>query len=558
MMKYLDLHVRKSILIVGMFFLYTAYAQAPDAYIVTFTDKDNSTYSIDNPHAFLSDRAIAKRMRLNIPIMEEDIPISENYIGAIEVFEDITVLAKSKWMNYIVIQCNNPLLLQVLEYLPFVNQVEKIHLVDYSQFEVEFSNPAYNYTIDYQSQADTSDLSYYGLASEQIKVHNGQFLHRNGYRGENMLIVMLDNGYNSLDVMTYFDDLRNEGRLLGTYDAAHQANYNIYRSGDHGTKVLSVMALDEPYDFVGVAPKADYFLIRTEMDTYEDLLEEFFWVVGAEFADSLGADVINSSLGYSRFDKPEQNHSFSSLDGKQSVASIAATKLAQKGCVVAIAAGNEGDKEWHYISIPSDAPDALCVAAMNADSLIGNFSSRGSSSFLYVKPDVTAVGWQTAFCTTADTLDTGNGTSLATPVITGLCACLWQAFPHKTSLEIMDAVRRSAHLYNHADTLFGYGIPDFKKAYLLLVESGITEKKQAFNIQLYPNPAHDNLTVFIDSDVAVSGKLKICDLSARVLIEKFFDASLVRLDLSVLARGMYFIQIQTEKQVVRSLKFIKL
>lgn len=558
MMKYLDLYIKKSILIVGMFFLHTAFAQAPDAYIVTFTDKNNSSYSIDYPEAFLSERAIAKRIRLNIPITEEDLPINENYIGAIELFEDITILAKSKWMNYIVIQCDNPLLLQILEYLPYVNQVEKIYLVDYSQFDVEFSNPAYKYTIDYQSQADTADLSYYGLAAEQIKVHNGQYLHRNGYRGENMLIAMLDNGFNNLDVMTYFDDLRTEGRLLGTYDAARQANYNIYRSGDHGTKVLSVMALDEPYDFVGVAPEADYFLIRTEMDTYEDLLEEYFWVVGAEFADSLGADVINSSLGYSRFDKSEQNHSFYSLDGKQSVASIAASKLAQKGCVVAVAAGNEGDKEWHYISIPSDAPDALCVAAMNKDSLIANFSSRGSNSFVYTKPDITAVGWQTAYCTPADTLDKGNGTSLATPVITGLCACLWQAFPQKTSLEIMDAVRRSAHMYNQADTLFGYGIPDFKKAYLLLVESGIEEKNEEFSIHLYPNPAHDNLTIFIDSDVTVSGKLKICDVSARVLIEKPLDAFLVHVNLSALTRGLYFIQIQTGKQTLHSLKFIKL
>lgn len=556
-MKYLDLHIKKSILILGMFFLHTAFAQAPDAYIVTFTDKNNSSYSVDYPEAFLSERAIAKRMRLNIPITEEDLPINENYLAAIEVFEDITILAKSKWMNYIVIQCDNVLLLQALDFLPFVNQVEKIHLVDYSQFNVRFTNPNVDYNIEYQQQADTVDLAFYGAAAEQIKVHNGQFLHRNGYMGENMLIVMLDNGFNNLDVLNYFEDLRSEGRLLGTYDAAQQTNYNIYRSGDHGTKVLSVMALDEPYEFVGVAPKADYFLIRTEMDTYEDLLEEYFWVVGAEYADSIGADVLNSSLGYSRFDKPEQNHSFSSLDGKQSVASIAATKLAQKGCVVVVAAGNEGDKEWHYISIPSDALDALCVAAMNKDSIIANFSSRGSLSFLYTKPDITAVGWQTAYCTTADTLDKGNGTSLATPVITGLCACLWQAFPQKTSLEIMDAVRRSAHIYNHADTLFGYGIPDFKKAYLLLVESGIAEKEQTFNIQLYPNPTHDKINICIDSKFAISGKLKICDVSGKLVVEKTVEASPFSVDISTLGRGMYFLQIQTGKHAVRSVKFIK-
>lgn len=549
--------LKKSVLLILMFLAYAAYCQAPDAYIVTFTDKTNSTYSVDHPEAFLSPRAIEKRIRLNIPITEEDLPVNENYISAFTFFESVSVLAKSKWMNYIVIHCDNNLVLQGLKYLPYVDQIEKIHEVDYSQFEVSFSKRNFNFSNQIPSQHDTTGLAYYGKAAGQIAVHNGHYLHQNGFKGENMLIVMLDNGFNSIDTLSFFDNFYHQGQFKGTYDAAGQNDYNIYRSGDHGTKVLSVMALDDPYTFVGVAPNANYFLIRTEIDTYEDMLEEYFWAVGAEFADSLGADVLNSSLGYTHFDKEEQNHSVSSLDGKQSVASIAASKLAQKGCIVCVAAGNEGEKSWHYISIPSDAPDALCVAAMNTDSLIGNFSSRGSNSFLHVKPDVTSVGWQTAYCTTADTLDNGNGTSLATPVITGLCACLWQAFPKKTSLEITQAVRQSAHLYNNKDTLFGYGIPDFRKVYLMLLESSVTETENHNHIAIYPNPANDYLDIQIESQASARYNVSVCDVSAKVLIKKSFDDKCIRLDVSSLAKGIYFIKIQTDKQRTQSLKFIK-
>ncbi len=545
--------------LVGLFFLFicqTVFSQAPDAYIVTFTDKDNSTYEVAFPEAFLSPKAIEKRTRLNIPITEEDLPINPSYIDALNAFSSIHIIAQSKWMNYVVITCSNQLLLNTLPYLPFVDQVEKIYHVDYSRFSVQFSDRNFNFSNQIVSEPDTNGLDYYGKAAGQMRVHNGNYLHQNGFRGDNMLIVMLDNGFNSLDTLNYFLGFRNSIHFLGTYDAASQNNYNIYRSGSHGTLVLSVMALNEPYTFVGTAPNADYFLVRTEMDGYEDLLEEYFWVEGAEFADSLGADVVNSSLGYSRFDSVYQNHTFYDLDGKHSVASIAASKLAQKGCIVCVAAGNEGEKPWHFISIPSDAPDVLCVAAMNTDSVIADFSSRGDPSFLYVKPDITSVGWQTAYCSIADTLSNGNGTSLATPVTAGLSACLWQAFPNKSSLEIMEAIRQSAHLYNQSDSLFGYGIPDFKKAYQMLLESSVNEMENNLDIKLFPNPAHDYMDIQFASEITSLYHVEITDVSGKVLMHKSFNIQNVRLNISTFAKGIYFLTLSLPNRCTKTLKFI--
>lgn len=553
-------HRRNCIVLFFILIIGNAFSQAPDAYVVTFTDKLFSPYSTNAPQDFLSPKAIEKRQRYNIPVTEEDIPINPLYINTVTAFESVKLLAQSKWMNYVVIQCDNESVLDLIRYYPFVDQVEKLHLVDYSRFSTSDDYIAHNY---HRSQAsfdtDTSSLSYYGSAAAQIAVHNGQFLHNHGYRGEGMLIVLLDNGYDRLDSLTLFNALHQNRRLKGIYDAAHQPGYNPFRSGTHGTSVLSVMAVEEPYLFVGTAPRADYVLIRTEMTDYEDILEEYYWVVGAEYADSIGADVVNSSLGYAYFDKTEQNHIFSDLNGKRSVASIAATKLVQKGCIVSIAAGNEGDKSWHYISIPSDASSALCVAAMNSDSVIADFSSRGSSQFLRVKPDITTVGWQTAFCSYKDSISKGNGTSLASPVNAGLCACLWQAFPQKNNREIMDAVRQSAHLSANPDTLFGYGIPDFKLAYNMLLQSAINECEENPGFYLFPNPATDMITLSFSSSVPdnLIKQIVLFDLYGKHLQTFSMKQSSMQIDVSFLSKGVYFLQIIDKQGNSRPLKFIK-
>ncbi len=546
------------IFIVGILFFYgLTFSQAPQAYAVIFSDKKNSSYNIDFPEEFLSLKAIEKRQRLNIPITERDIPINRNYIALLSNFSSIKIIAQSKWMNYVVITCDNQLTLEAIKYLPFVNQVKKIHEVNYNNFDVNFSERNYRYSTTVSTQYDTNGLAYYGLAANQIAVHNGHYLHQQGYKGEGMLIAMLDNGYNSLDTLMLFDRFRKNERLLGIYDAAQRRDADLFRAGDHGTKVLSIMALNEPYLFVGTSPNADYFLIRTEMDTYEDLLEEYFWVVGAELADSIGADVINSSLGYTRFDNMEQNHTFNDLDGKHSVASIAASILSQNGCIVCIAAGNEGNKDWSYISIPSDAPDVLCVAAMNTDSVIAEFSSKGSKRFTITKPDITSVGWQTAYCTIEDTIAYGNGTSLATPISAGLCACLWQAFPNKSSLEIMEAIRQSAHRYHNADTLFGNGIPDFKKAYTMLLGSAINDISNKSLFKIYPNPTDNLLHIDLLSHKVNTYQIKIYDIRGSLLKTYHFYTPHQCIDVANFSQGIYFVKCIDSDNQFNILKFVK-
>lgn len=534
------------------------FAQAPDAYVVCFTDKNFNFYSVDKPEYFLSSRAIAKRQRYHIPICEEDLPINPTYISAITKFQAVKLLTKSKWMNYIVIQCDDENVLAIITLFPFVDQVRKIHELDVSRFFTESEDqPTVFDSQQREPYQDTVSLDSYGVATRQMSVHNGHILHNYGFKGEGMLVVVLDNGYRDLDKLSCFQSFRANNRLKGMYDAAQQPTYDPYQTGGHGTFVLSIMAIEEPYVFIGTAPRADYVLIRTEMTNYEDLLEEYFWVAGAEYADSIGADVVNASLGYAYFDKPEQEHSFMHLDGKHSVASIAAGILARKACIPCIAAGNEGNKPWHYITIPSDAPDALCVAAMGTDSIIAEFSSRGSILFPTIKPDVTSIGSKTIFCAPIDSLVEGNGTSLASPIIAGLCACLWQAFPEKTNKEIMDAIRQSAHLAHKPDSLFGYGIPDFKAAFDMLSQTSIYTPNNENGITLYPNPSNTYINVHYDTPNQNEKIVQIYDIYGKILKEIRFSNNTLSIALSDLKSGMYMLRIKEDNIRVRNSKFIK-
>lgn len=550
------MRLKQYLILMFLFSFAYGFSQPQNMYVVTFTDKNNSSHIVSKPETFLSSKAIEKRMRLNIPITEEDLPINENYIDFLKTFSAIKIVTQSKWMNYVVITCNNQLLLETLKYITFINKITQLHEIDYNNLDIQFTDRNYSFFNQLETFHDTTGLAYYGKAAKQIGIHNGHYLHQLGYKGDNMLIVMLDNGYNSLDTLEFFSDFFQSNRFLGTHDAANEENYNIYRDGTHGTMVLSTMALNRPYTYVGTAPHADYFLIRTEMSYYEDILEEYYWAAGAEFADSLGADVVNSSLGYTTFDIGEQNHTFSDLNGKRSVASIAASKLAQKGCIVSISAGNQGDKYWRYISVPADAPDALCVAAMNTDSIVASFSSIGHAAFDYVKPDITSVGWNTAYCTIYDTLSKGNGTSFAAPVISGLSACLWQAFPKKSSLEIMEAIRQSSHLYNHSDSSYGYGIPDFRKAYRILSENSINEITDNHIVIIYPNPTSDYIYIKTFQETP-DFTFIISDINGRKLSEHRSYKQTFSLDVSNLANGIYFITVKQANNPLTVRKFIK-
>lgn len=489
-----------------------SWAQDANCYRVYLSNKNNSPFSTDRPEEFLSQRAIAKRTRFNIPITIQDLPVNQSYINQIKAFDpNIRVLATSKWLNTVVIYCPNPAHLPGIQNLGGVQYLVPVANWDLNAPAKE--NQPQDETPE-QNNVNLWDDVDYGNSIDQFAVHRGDLLHNEGFRGEGMLIAVFDAGWNNFDVIPHFQPLFNNGQIWGTYDFVPNLP-SVYTGHSHGTSVTSIMASQIDGELIGTAPEANYFFIRSEIPYAEQLIEEDFWVAAAEMADSIGADVINSSLGYTTFlDFPQGDLTSQDNDGVTGVSSQAATIAGQKGIVVVISAGNEGWSEWGFISRPADAIDVLSVGAMSKDSVIAPFSSYGPSADGRVKPDITSVGWDTWHVTEYGDIMQGNGTSFSGPVIAGLSACLWQALPHLSSTELMQVVREASHLYNNPNINFGYGIPDFYQAYLDNSVSIFTYPQQTF-VSAYPNPVADQITFYSSLEEEMS--ITLFDFTGRNL-----------------------------------------
>ncbi|KPL14253.1 MAG: hypothetical protein AMS26_11345, partial [Bacteroides sp. SM23_62] len=381
---------------------------------IQLKDKEGSLYSLDNPAEFLSQRAIDRRLRYQIPIGENDLPVSQVYLDSLQ-HHDIRVLYSSKWMNAVVAETTDSNMADVLSSYSFVTDIELLY-----------------WTPRYKSDADKFKefLSDQPLPSDhQVEMLNGHKLHEQGYQGEDMIIAVIDAGFNNADSLAGFYSLWQHGQLLGFRNFVNpSANFFWSINGSHGMHVLSTMGGYMPGEFKGAAMKAGYWLIQTEDALSEYRIEEANWLAGAELADSAGVDVINSSLGYSdRFTDSTQNYNYSDMDGKTTLVTRAASLAASKGMLVVTSAGNSGNpgNPWQYIIAPSDGDSVLGVAAVDPDGERAYFSSMGPSSDGRVKPDVAAQGQATVLIRSNGLVGTGNGTSFSSPVMAGLATCLW-------------------------------------------------------------------------------------------------------------------------------------
>jgi subtilisin family serine protease len=429
-------------------------------YRLILTDKGSSPYRIDKPGAFLSPKSIARRIRQGFPVDETDLPISPDYFNAVSE-TGASVLTYSKWVQTIVVSAPEEETVELLNELPFVSEVypvgESVHNRQFSPNEMILAGQ-----MSFSFLVPAFYPEFYGNSFTQISLHNGHLLHDAGYKGNGVTIAVLDAGFWDADRVACFDF----GQVLEVKNFTHESGNPLRSTVDHGTRVLSCMLACLPQEMTGTAPEAAYCLFKTEVNESEFPVEEDYWVAAVEYADSLGVDIVSTSLGYSLFfSNPAWNHTHSELDGHTVPASRAASMAAYKGIILCNAAGNEGGNEWNKIGFPSDAEHILTVGAIAGDSTLAPFSSRGYSSDGRVKPDVVAMGVNTTVCGHNGWISAGNGTSFACPVISGLVACLWQALPELNSLELMDLIRQSADRYQHPDSGFGYGIPDFFQAY---------------------------------------------------------------------------------------------
>ncbi len=534
-------------------------------FMVSFIDKAGTPYQVTYPEAFLSQRAIDRRTKFKIDITDTDLPVSPAYLDTLTSM-GIKVVGTSKWLNAALIEVYDSLPAMDLLNLPFVNDIDLLYyMIAGSKKQNQFNSmksisdelSLVNLLSGQSVSSFGSSGINYGIAFAQANMLGASYLHTLGFRGDSVQIAVLDAGFISADTLPVFDSLHNNNRILSTRNIV-KPDQSVYSSHEHGTMVLSTMGGNIPGSIVGTAPEASYHLVLTEDAASEFPIEEFYWAMGAEYADSIGADMINSSLGYTTFWLSDLDHTFASMDGKTTLSARAATFAAARGMLVVASAGNGGGSSWFIISSPGDADSIITVGAVNAAGQYAPFSSTGNTADNRIKPDVVAVGWNAAIADIGvgaiAPATYGNGTSFSSPIMCGAVACLWQANPDISSQKIIDAVRRSAHQYYFPDTLMGYGIPNLAIAHLMLGGQEIPNLNIDNKFMVVPNPFSDiMLLTFFASDTQ-KVNIRLFDITGKLIhekeVQKISGMNAVAFDdLNRLSAGTYILRIVDGNQV---------
>ncbi len=530
---------------------------APAKYWIQFTDKDNTPYSVNTPLTYLSQRAIDRRTAQNIAITSQDFPVNPTYITGVQQVANVNVLISSRWLNGIIIQTTDTAGLDLIMNLPFVDSVNS-ESVESPELLGKISAKMNVNGVVTANEIDNSIVSEginYGLATLQNEMLGIDFVHDLGFTGGGMVIAVLDAGFKGADTTEVLTPIFNNGQILGTWDFVLGQPVDYLSHSTHGKWVLNCMGANLPGTYVGTAPDASYWLLRTEDAPTENIIEEYNWVVGAEFADSVGADVFNTSLGYTTFDDSTKNHTYADLDGNTTIITIGADIAASKGIIVVNSAGNSGGGSWYYIGAPADGDSVLAIGAVDNSSIVTGFSSRGPSSDLRTKPNVMALGGGVPMPLGLDSTIYINGTSFSGPILAGAAACLWQSRSTYESMEVFHAIEESADRFSNPDDDNGFGIPNFGMAYFFI--TGVDElNKDALSIQAYPNPTNGivYLPVLDVNNVSLT-VLDIVGHKVTNFMPTVMDGSL-RIDLSDYPNGVYLIHVDTdtENQIVRVIK----
>ncbi|MEO8763182.1 MAG: S8 family serine peptidase [Ginsengibacter sp.] len=533
--------------------LFSFYTSAQfTRYIVRFKDKAGTPFSINNPTAFLSAKAITRRTKQHIAIDESDLPVTPRYIDSVRLAGNVTILDQSKWLNQVCIQTTDAAALAKINTMSFVIATQPLRrpvntqLTGNNKFNEEVHSIA-----TAQSVNGVQDFYNYGNSYQQIHIHDGEYVHDKGFHGEGMSLAILDAGFYHYLSLPAFDSVRTNHQVIETYDFVSN-EVSVDEDHLHGMQCFSIIAANIPGQLVGSCPKANFYLYRTEDVSGESPVEEQYWAAAAERADSIGVDVVSTSLGYTQFDNAVFNHTYADMNGHTTIIARAAGFAAKKGMIVVVAAGNEGNGLWHFITTPADADSVLTVGAVDALGIVGSFSSYGPSSDGRVKPSVASVGVSTALSSATGEIISGNGTSFATPNMAGLITCLWQAFPDFTNMEIIQAVIKSSSIYNNPNDRIGYGIPNFHAAFDDLNEQYVLRNINNFPgntwMRVFPNPFASNFKLIIKPQRTGTGIFRLYDALGRLYVSKTItlqegQTQLVPFDnLQPLQKGIYTLE----------------
>ncbi|WP_299130036.1 S8 family serine peptidase [uncultured Winogradskyella sp.] len=534
--------IRRLTMLLLLLFTINSYTQE-DAWVY-LTDKPNEASALSNPISILTQKALDRKQNHGIAIDARDVPVHEPYIADLKTQTGITVMAKSKWFNAVHVR-GTEADISALSTLSFVDSI------DFADNNLDNSSRLHQ-TSSIRDVEDESIVFTYGNSQNQVEMINADDLHLDDFTGEGITIAVMDSGFPNVNTMGAFQRLRDNGDLLDGYDFVTR-NTNVYAntSSSHGTRVLSTMAAFAQDQYVGTAPDASYYLFITEDAGSETPVEESYWVEAAERADSLGVDMINTSLGYRVFDNSNYDYTPADMNGQTAFITKGASIAVEKGILVVVSAGNSGASAWQTVGAPADSPNVLSIGAVDENGNYVSFSSQGGAAQLgYQKPDVVARGGAAFVIDQNNNITQNNGTSFSGPIMCGGIAALWQAIPDASPTEIKNLVRQSASQYTTPDDFLGYGIPDLALARTLGVEQKLID-----SFKFYPNPVKDVLHFNFPVEIS-NYEISIYNQLGQQVAHRIMSSNTNRLNVVDLSGGIYLMKISSE-QYIRTLKFMK-
>ncbi|SMD44683.1 Por secretion system C-terminal sorting domain-containing protein [Aquiflexum balticum DSM 16537] len=518
-------------------------------YAVHFKFKPQESYSLSNPSDFLTQKSIERRERQQIAMDSLDLPVSQKYLEQLESSVNM-IFYSSHWLNAAIVSANPENIASISE-LPFVREVNLIAPGDFSQRKSDL-NPKGKAGLSSKSTGKSNKTeSSFDFQNQLLGI---QEMHEAGFKGKGVTIAVFDAGFPGVDKIGAFSHLFDNNQLIGTKDFVHVGNNNVFSKHQHGTNVLSLIASNQEDLLIAGAPESDYILCITEDVPTEYRIEEYNWVKAAEYADSLGVDIINSSVGYWDFDDPSMNYTIEDLDGETAVVTKGATIAGNKGILIVTSAGNYGSRGTSSLTVPADANGILAIGSVNDNFSRSIFSSQGPTADGRVKPEVSAFGDRVWLLNSNGTLIRSSGTSFSSPQIAALAAGIWQGRPEWTKDELLENILRSASQTENPDNLLGFGIPDFKRAYFgEILSTTIIDLEN--NWKIYPNPVYGS-ELFLNFGNQLVSELSIIDMHGNLVkketisrqsIQKPFEVSL-----PMISSGIYMVQMQSGKDVKRT------
>ena len=527
-------------------FGFSGMAFGQDYYAIHFKFKPQDNYSLDEPSGFLSNKALERKARFSLEPDSLDMPVSQRYISDIQPFI-LDNLYNTNWLNAAIVLAD-PAQIPLISGLPFVEKVVYVKPGSHVSGRMERTKDKFR-----DLETNVSPAGQRVAFESQNAMLGVEKMHEAGFKGRNVTIAVFDAGFQGVDTLSAFKNIYAAGRMVGTRNFVNPDLDNVHTSHQHGTNVLSLIGADIPSQMVAGAPEASYILCLTEDVRTEFIIEEYNWVRAAEYADSLGVDIINSSLGYLDFDDPRMDYTADDLDGETAIITQGANIASDKGILVVNSAGNYGRRGLSSIVAPADARGMLSVGGVNQEEERADFSSQGPTADGRIKPELAALGQSVYLLGPNGQAYLSQGTSFAAPQIAALAAGLWEAKPEWSKDELIDYLLRSSSQSDAPDNQIGHGIPDFMKAYYGEILS-VPTLREPVEWSLYPNPMIGN-ELFIRFGNEEMAHFTLFDISGREMIRLDLSRASTRepffIQLPNLIAGIYVVEIRSAAGVKR-------